>query len=93
MNKEIELGDTVKCIYTGFIGIATAKTEFINGCVQYSIAPKWKRDDRLSLEELGIDSESLVVIKKGKRAKEKEKEEKDEDNGGPMRKAPIRRGF
>lgn len=90
MNKKevIDLGDTVKCRYTGFIGVATSKTEFINGCIQYGIVPKWKKDERAP-EEVGIDSDSLVVIKKSKRIEK----ENDYNNGGSMRKAPVQRGY
>ena len=31
MSREIELGDKVRCIHTGFIGTAVAKVIFING--------------------------------------------------------------
>lgn len=95
--KIIELGDTVKDIYTGFTGIATSKTEFINGCIQYGVAPKWNKGDKVPMEEVGINSESLIVIKKGPRIKVKEvKKEINGDynnNGGPTRKAPVQRGF
>ena len=98
MRKKIELGDTVKCIYTGFSGVATARTEFVNGCIQYVVAAKWNAKDKSSPEEIGIDEGSLVVVKKGKGVKKKEVVEDDDDeeersNGGPMRKAPVRRNY
>ena len=61
MAQEIELGSKVKCKYTGFVGIAVAKIRFINGCVQYEVAPHAQKDGTLR-DPIGIDSQSLVVI-------------------------------
>lgn len=58
---EIELGDKVKCIHTGFEGIAVARTKFINGCIQYSVAQKHKKGAEC-IEDMGIDAGSLKVI-------------------------------
>ena len=76
---EIQLGDEVRCRYTDFKGIATARTLFINGCVQYTVTAKWKGGDIAGTQELDIDSQSLVVTKPAKI------NETDEGNGGPMR--------
>ncbi|KKK75428.1 hypothetical protein LCGC14_2873810 [marine sediment metagenome] len=91
--NEIELGDTVKCNITGFVGTAVSKIEFINGCVQFGVLPKIikkSRTDREGLmpEEVSIDSQSLEVIK----SKEKKKIKK-ENNGGAMRRSFKQRGF
>ena len=75
---EINLGDKVKDKVTGFVGIAVAKTEFLNGCVQYSVAPKVGKDNKFP-EEMGIDEQSLTVITKRRKPKE------DDDNGGATR--------
>ena len=95
----IELGDRVKCIYTGFTGIAVAKTIFINGCEQISVAPKWDGKSQL-IDEMGIDSQSLKIVKKNPiKLKEKAEEmlealeEEDEGTGGPMRRAVKQRGY
>jgi len=84
---KIELGDKVKCKYTGFVGVAVARSEFINGCIQISVAPKW--DGKSStIEDMGIDESSLIIIKK------KKKDEDDEDsNGGPTRLGIKMRGY
>lgn len=74
----IELGDTVKCKYTGFKGVAVAKTIFINGCVQYSVAPKWD-GKAVFREDMSMDEESLVIIKKKKKPAVKRR------TGGPNR--------
>lgn len=36
----IQLGDKVRCLVTGFEGIVTGRTEYINGCVQILVRPK-----------------------------------------------------
>lgn len=84
------LGDKVKCIHTGFIGVAVARTEFINGCIQINVVPKW--DGKApALEEMGIDEGSLKVILKGKKHKELDKEEKE--LGGRSRIGVKQRGY
>ncbi len=77
--NEIKLGDKVKCKITGFVGIAIAKTEFINKCVQYGIVSKIKKDGKYP-DEIGIDQESLEVITP------KKKIIKAEQSGGATRK-------
>ena len=86
-NMQIELGDKVKCIYTGFIGIAIARTEFINGCVQIAVVPKVTKKNDMP-EDVGIDEDSLIVVRKGMKIKEKK-----EPPGGAMRIAPSQRGY
>lgn len=39
MNK-FELGQEVICKITGLKGVATARVEYINGCIQYAVTPK-----------------------------------------------------
>lgn len=82
---EIKLGDTVQCIYTGAKGVAVGKTEFINGCVQYMVAPPYTKG--ALPEELSIDESSLKIIKKGPEHK------KEESNGGPTVLGKRMRGF
>lgn len=86
MEKEIKLGDKVKCMHTGFTGIAVAKTEFINGCIQWNVLPKGDKTNKMP-EDMAIDEQSLKVIKI------KKKKVKKRDNGGPVHKGFIRRGF
>ena len=89
MKTEIKLEDHVKYKYTGMKGVAMTKTEFINGCIQFGIGQKF--DPKASLEsamaEFNIDSQSLVIIKKGPRHKKiiKEKPVKEKFTGGPSR--------
>ena len=87
MMDEIELGDKVKCKYTGFVGIAVAKTKFINGCVQYTVVPKW--DKKTEVEDVQFDEISLEIVKKAKT----EIEEEEKKTGGPMRRATKFKGY
>lgn len=68
--KKINLGDTVKCKYTGFKGVAVARIEFINGCIQYCVAPKWDGKSH-NIEDMGIDEKSLEVVKRKPKPKQK----------------------
>ena len=92
MKTEILLGDFVRCKYTGFRGVAMNKTEFINGCIQFGVAAKFdaKQPIPIELSEQSIDSQSLVIVKKGPRHKEDDDEE--ESTGGPSRAMPKMRG-
>ena len=40
----ITLGDRVKDIITGFEGVAIAKVEYLNGCIQYQVRPTGLKD-------------------------------------------------
>ena len=75
--KEIQLGDKVKCKYTGFTGIVTMKTEFINGCIQFAVAPRVGKENKCP-EEIGIDAQSLEIISRGEKGKEIDQIEKEE---------------
>jgi len=84
--SEIKLGDKVRDIHTGFVGTAMARTEFINGCVQYNVIPKADKINKMP-EEMSIDESCLEIIKPLR------KEIKKGNNGGPMRKAFRQRGY
>ena len=86
MKEKIRLGDKVKDKYTGFVGYALAKTEFINGCIQFVVLPKWDKKSP-NVDGMDIDENSLEVIKKAK------KEDDDDENGGPSRLASKQRGY
>lgn len=83
---EIKLGDKVKDKITGFVGIAVARTEYINGCVQYSVIQKVGKDNKM-MEDISIDQETLEVIKP------KKKKIKKSPTGGATRPAPNMRGY
>lgn len=85
--KKIKLGDKVKCIHTGFIGIVVSKTEFINGCIQYGVLPKMKKGGEKYPEEMNIDEGGLKIITP------KKKEKDESDPGGRTRPGIKMRGF
>ena len=99
--ETIRLGDIVQCKYTGLKGVTMSKTEFINGCVQFGVSPKWDKKLAPTIEtftEINVDSQSLNIIKKGERWRNPERDAEmldaleDEPTGGPMRRAPKMRG-
>ena len=93
MGTEIKLGDKVKCRITGYTGIATSRTEYINGCIQIEVTPKIKKGTNPKPEEMigmGVDEGSLEKVDEGIN---KKKVVKKESNGGPSRVAKRMRGF
>lgn len=99
---KIELGDTVECIYTGFTGIAVSELRFINKCIQFELAGKVGKDNKL-IEGTYIDSQSLKIVKRGAEGKTVDKsagaikskiEEEDVDvTGSPNHKHIKMRGY
>ena len=83
---DIKLGDKIKCIHTGFTGIAITKMEFMNGCIQYEVVPKVGKDNKMP-ESVFIDIQSLEVIKK------KPKPRVKKDSGGPNHTSIKMRGY
>ncbi len=86
MNEEIQLGDKVRCKHTGFVGIAVAKTTYVNGCTQYDVMSKVDKDNKMP-DPMSIDSQSLEVVSK------KKKKVIKINTGGPMRRASLQRGY
>lgn len=86
--KEIKLGQRVRCKITGFEGIAIAKSEFINGCIQYDILPRCKNKEKDKIPEaVSIDQQSLEIIKETKKKIIKK------PTGGPNKLAKLRRNY
>jgi len=59
----IVLGNKVRCLVTGFAGIATARVEYLNGCVQYCITPQISKG--IVPESRYVDVGQLEVIGHG----------------------------
>lgn len=57
------LGKKVECKVTGLKGIATSKVTYINGCVQFKVTPKSKKNNMPDSEY--IDVQQLRVIGDG----------------------------
>ncbi len=84
--ENIKLGDKVRCNITGLIGTAVARTEFINGCIQYEVLPRMRKDQKIP-EGISIDQQSLEVIKPKPKPKIRVR------NGGPNHPGIKQRGY
>jgi len=82
----IELGDRVKCRFTGFSGVVVARSEFINGCVQFSVLPAMDKKKNEYPDIVDIDEGSLIPVKGKKKVFKK-------DTGGPSRPSPPMKGY
>jgi hypothetical protein len=80
--KNIKLGNQVKDIVTGFVGIAVSKVEYLNGCVQYCVKPPSK--DGAMPDGQYIDIQQLELVGDGIAVQRKE-------TGGVMSDAPNKR--
>jgi len=60
----IKLGQKVKDKITGFTGIATARVEYLNGCVQFCVKPQMVKTG-LMPDGAYIDDMELDVIGDG----------------------------
>lgn len=81
--NELKLGDLVQDRVTGVKGIATSKTEFLNGCLQVEVTPKLKGE--MSPEKafgINIDVQQLKKVGNGINVPLKKVEKKE--SGGPM---------
>ena len=75
---------------TGFIGIAVVRSEFLNGCIQWSVLSKMGKDNKMP-EEIGIDEKSLELLPSPK--KKEQKPIRKERTGGAMTRGFVRRNF
>jgi len=92
--EEIELGDKVKDVITGYEGIAVARVQFINGCIQYTIAKVLKKGEKPAIEgEPSIDVMSLIVVEKDYFNKMKKPKEKVKHTGGATKYLNGMRGY
>ena len=62
--RSIELGQKVKDKVTGFTGIATARVEYLNGCVQFCVTPTMAKDGKFP-EHQYIDRGQLEFVDSG----------------------------
>ena len=72
----MELGSKARDTISGFEGIVVAKTEWLNGCVRYTLEPTKLKDDGSTLDDETFDVQQLEAIEE---AKPKEKA----STGGP----------
>ena len=61
---KFDLGDEVQCLVSGFKGVIVGRTEYLNGCLQYSVRTRVNKDmdSRISW----IDEAQLKRTKKQK---------------------------
>ena len=62
---EIKLGMKARDKVTGFEGIIVSRTEFLNGCVRYSIQPELNKKDKTIPSEAWFDEQQIEIISKG----------------------------
>ena len=92
--SEIQLGDKVRCKISGFTGTATARMEFLNGCIQYEVAPRIGKENKIP-DTVFIDEQSLEVVlaKKKKKIKKEKTVDPEGDYGGPNHPGIKLRGY
>jgi hypothetical protein len=73
----IKMGDEVKCMVTGFKGIVTSITEYLNGCRRMGVQPPVNKDGTMP-DAFSLDEPQLVLVKAGK------VKVGPQDTGGPM---------
>ena len=61
--SHIVLGDRVRCRITGFVGIATARTDWIYGCLRWGV----QREDLIKekgtiMDPAWFDDDQLVIV-------------------------------
>jgi hypothetical protein len=61
----MQLGDLVKDTITGFSGVVTCKSEWLNGCVRLTLQPVKMKDGK-PVESITFDVEQLVLVKAAK---------------------------
>lgn len=61
--KEIQLGDLVKDVITGFEGIAIAETKWLTGCIRYGLRSRKLDNKSIPQEDQWFDKDQLKVIK------------------------------
>ncbi len=61
----IELGQRVKDKITGFEGIATARVEYLTGCIQYCLKPEKLDEKGKMIEGEYIDEGQLELLGDG----------------------------
>ncbi len=80
----IELGDKVKDGVSGFTGIVTARSEYINKCIRCEVSPD-KTDKGNLLDAYWFDEEQLTLVKK-----HAFQSKKKDQTGGPPRSVATR---
>lgn len=94
MFKPIGLGDRVKDPVTGFVGIITCTTTWLNGCIRFGVQQEKLGKDGKAQESVYFDQTQLVLVKAGVHtpmvlvAGPAPKPEARRSSGGPAREGP-----
>lgn len=80
MKEKIKLGDEIKDLITGLTGIAIARIEYLNGCIQFGLKARVK--DAAVKEAEYIDETQLKWVGHGINPKPKVEKEPRERPGG-----------
>lgn len=59
----VERGDRVKDKVTGAAGIVIARSEWLNGCVQFAVKPPADKNGKME-DSFWVDADQLRVMKK-----------------------------
>lgn len=79
--SSIRLGKKIRDKVTGQEGIATARLEYLNGCVQYCLQPAIGTDGK-RIDGIYIDAQQLEIVGDGIAITQRE-------TGGPAGNAPT----
>lgn len=60
---EINIGDEVQCIVSGFKGIASMKSTFMNGCIYFDVTKPENATKKTAAESCFISSTRLKIVK------------------------------
>lgn len=63
-NNMPQLGDRVREKVTGFVGIQTGETKFLNGCRRVQISPPVDRDGK-HVDGVWFDIETVEIVEAG----------------------------
>lgn len=80
MANKFKLGTKLECRVSGFKGIAVARCEYLNGCIQYGIKPKVGKNGE-EPDAVYVDEGQLKQVGKGITTTPKK-------TGGPQRDCP-----
>jgi hypothetical protein len=62
---KFNLGDKVKCTITGYQGIVTSRTQWLNGCIRYGVQSDKLNSDGKVKDSEGFDEQQLKLVKAG----------------------------
>jgi hypothetical protein len=58
----MKLGDVMRDRVSGFIGVATSRTEWLNGCVRWGLSPQKLHEGKV-IDSFHFDQEQLEVVR------------------------------